>query len=236
MTAIYCAIDTPDIDVAILTAKLVAQAGCGIKLGLEFFVNYGPEGIRRVRESCPQVPVFLDLKFHDIPNTVAGALRAAVRLGVAYTNVHAAGGREMMLLARQTIEDEANKLGVIPPKLLAVTVLTSMDNNGLAEIGVQSEAAQQVLRLARLTKECGLAGIVCSAHEIKLLRAELGNDFVLMVPGIRPAGVGHGDQKRVMSPPEAMEAGATHLVIGRPITEADDPQQAAKLILDSIAA
>lgn len=236
MTMVYCAIDTQDIDVAIQMAKSVSQAGCGIKLGLEFFVSYGPEGIRRVRQSCPQAPVFLDLKFHDIPNTVAGALRAAVRLGVSYTNVHAAGGREMMLLAQQTIKDEAAKLGVTPPKLLAVTVLTSMDNQGLTDIGVQGDAAEQVLRLARLTKECGLAGVVCSAHEIKLLRDELGADFVLMVPGIRPIGSGHGDQKRVMTPPEAMGAGATHLVIGRPITGADDPQQAAKLILDSIAA
>ncbi len=235
MTAIYCAIDTPELETATELAKYVSQAGCGIKLGLEFFVSHGPQGVRHIQKFCPEVPVFLDLKFHDIPNTVGGALRAAVRLGVAYTNVHAAGGRDMMMYAQQTLVEEAEKLGVRPPKLLAVTVLTSMNNQCLVEIGVKDDTENQVSRLAQLTKECGLAGIVCSAQEIKQLRIALGEDFVLMVPGIRPAGASYGDQKRVMSPPEAMRAGATHLVIGRPITGADNPQQAARNILASIA-
>lgn len=236
MTIIYCAIDTPIIEDATTIAKTVSAAGCGIKLGLEFFVSHGPEGIKKIRELCPDSPIFLDLKFHDIPNTVSGALKAAVRMGVTYTNVHAMGGRDMMLMAQQTLVEEAQRLGIVPPKLLAVTVLTSMDNRGLAEVGIADDAEREVLRLAALTKECGLAGVVCSAHEIKALRAALRQDFALMVPGIRPAGSNHGDQKRVMTPREAIQAGATHLVIGRPITAADNPQQAVQDILQSIAA
>lgn len=223
-----------DVAVAVKIAAQIAAVGCGIKLGLEFFVSNGPQGVKTIQAACPSIPIFLDLKFHDIPNTVSGALRSAVALGVQYVNVHASGGAEMMKLAQQTLVDEAAKQGVTAPKLLAVTVLTSLDEAGLEAVGQQTPAAQQVKRLAHLTKECGLAGVVCSAEEIALLRTELGPDFILMVPGIRPAGAATGDQKRVMTPAQAVQLGATHLVIGRPITGAPDPAQAARDILASI--
>lgn len=231
---IYCAVDTGNLVKAIQIAKDVSGAGCGIKLGLEFFVGQGPAGVKAIQNACPNMSIFLDLKFHDIPNTVAGAMRSAVAMGVDFVNVHATGGAEMMMLAQKTLEIEAAKAGVTPPKLLAVTVLTSMNDAGLTQVGQTVPAASQVLRLAKLTKECGLAGVVCSAEEIALIRTELGSDFILMVPGIRPAGAAMGDQKRVMTPPDAIKIGATHLVIGRPITESPNPAAAASEILASI--
>lgn len=232
--SIYCAIDTPDHARALALAQtLSAVAGCGIKLGLEYFSANGALGVGKIRDALPDVPVFLDVKYHDIPNTVAQAYRALAGLGVAYINLHAAGGSEMMKLARSVLNEEADKRGVAAAKILAVTVLTSLDDANLEAVGQQTPVADQVVRLAKLTKGCGLAGVVCSAHEIKPIRAALGPDFVLMVPGIRPAGSAAGDQKRVMTPQEAFAAGATHLVIGRPITGAADPAQAARDIINS---
>ena len=234
MKSIYCAIDTPDHARALdLARTLSAVPGCGIKLGLEYFSANGAAGVGRIRDALPDVPVFLDVKYHDIPNTVAQAYRALAGLGVKYINLHAAGGSEMMKLARSVLNEEADKRGVAAADILAVTVLTSLDDANLEAVGQQTPVAAQVVRLAKLTKACGLAGVVCSAHEIKPIRAELGPDFVLMVPGIRPAGSATGDQKRVMTPPEAFAAGATHLVIGRPITGAADPAQAARDIMNS---
>lgn len=234
MTKIYCAIDTPDVARASELAKQVASAGCGIKLGLEFFTYNGPSGVMAVAKSCPDARIFLDLKLHDIPNTVAGALRSVARLGVAYVNVHATGGAEMMRAGLDALHDESIKLGLPVPQLLAVTVLTSLDAGALNEVGQGSIPSEQVIRLAKLTKDSGLAGIVCSGQEIELVRHAVGTDFVLMVPGIRPAGADVGDQKRVMTPKDAMMAGATHLVIGRPITGAKDPAQAAADILATL--
>jgi orotidine-5'-phosphate decarboxylase len=234
MTKIYCAIDTPDVVRATELAKQISSAGCGIKLGLEFFSNNGPAGIAAISKSCPDAKIFLDMKYHDIPNTVAGALRGAARLGVAYVNCHASGGMEMMKMGLDALADEASKLGLPTPKFLAVTVLTSIDENALKSVGQIGAPSEQVVRLATLTKDSGLAGIVCSGQEIHLVRGALGNDFVLMVPGIRPAGADVGDQKRVMTPKEALDAGATHLVIGRPITGAKDPAQAAADILATL--
>lgn len=232
MTRIFCALDTPDHDRALALATALARVdGCGIKLGLEYFSAQGQTGVAAIRKLFPDLPLFLDLKYHDIPNTVASAYRALAGLGVDYINLHAAGGTEMMRAAQNALVEEADKQGAPAAKVLAVTVLTSLDDANLTSVGQKTPAADQVLRLATLTRDAGLAGVVCSAHEIGLLRQNLGPDFVLMVPGIRPAGSDKGDQKRTMTPDEAFNAGATHLVIGRPITAAADPATAAAAIL-----
>ncbi len=236
MVSIFCAVDTPDLEQATHLAGLMTEAGCGVKLGLEFFVSHGPTGLAHIRTHYPQLPVFLDLKFHDIPNTAAHAARAATRLGVTYMTLHASGGLEMMKMTKAAVEEEATKQGIPAPKLLAVTVLTSLDEKALLDVGQQAPVSAQVERLAHLAKEAGLAGVVCSAHEIAQLRKKLGPDFVLMVPGIRPKGSDTGDQKRIMTPEEAMKLGATHLVIGRPITGAENPQEKAKEINQSLLA
>jgi orotidine-5'-phosphate decarboxylase len=224
---IYCAVDTADLDGACALAFQIAPVTGGIKLGLEFFNAHGPQGVERVLECCPEASLFLDLKFHDIPNTVAGAVRSICsRFSPAYLNVHATGGAEMMQAAKQACGKDT--------KLLAVTMLTSLDEQAIQGIGYKEGLADRVLQLAQLTKASGLGGVVCSAHEIVALRESCGGEFKLMVPGIRPAGAAQGDQKRVMSPHEALTKGASHLVIGRPITGADDPAKAAQGILDSI--
>lgn len=223
---IYCAIDTKDMGQAKELANAVTEAGCGVKLGLEFFNRHGPQGVQLILEERVKPDVFLDLKYHDIPNTVAGAVESASSLDVSYLNVHASGGLEMMRVAKLSCAKAT--------RLLAVTILTSLNNSALSEVG-QPDASQQVQRLAALTQQAGLDGVVCSAHEIKQLRDTLGSEFILMVPGIRPAGSDAGDQKRIMTPREAVSLGATHLVIGRPITQAPDPVRAARDILDSIA-
>lgn len=233
---VFCALDTADRDAACALAARVGPVTSGIKIGLEFFNAHGPQGVRTVLSSVPGVRLFLDLKFHDIPHTVAGAVRAAVGLSPLYLNIHAAGGAEMMRAASQASREESARLGLPAVRLLAVTVLTSLDDANLASVGQYTPASDQVVRLAHLAQSCGLDGVVCSAHEIVRLRAELGPDFVLMVPGIRPAGTAHGDQKRVLSPAQALAAGATHLVIGRPITEAPDPVAAARAILSDLGA
>lgn len=231
---IFCAIDTPDPARAGALAAALAPVTGGIKIGLEFFSSQGPQGIKSLMSGAPGARVFLDLKFHDIPNTVAGAVRAATRLGPSFLNVHASGGAEMMRAAVEAAKDEADRRGVLAPKILAVTVLTSLDDSALRGVGQGAPAADQVRRLAALARESGLDGVVCSAHEIASLRATCGPDFVLMVPGIRPPGSENGDQKRVMTPREALALGATHLVIGRPITGAEDPAAAARAILAEI--
>ena len=224
---IFCAIDTDDLDRACALSAQIAPVTGGIKLGLEFFNNFGPQGIGRVLKACPEAQLFIDLKFHDIPNTVAGAVRGICRnFAPAYLNVHSAGGRAMMDAAKDACGRDT--------KLLAVTILTSLDASAIDEIGYGANVAAQVERMALLTKNSGLDGVVCSAHEIARLRSVCGDDFALMVPGIRPEGSAQGDQKRVMTPKQALDAGATHLVIGRPITAADDPARAAEVILEGI--
>ncbi|MBU0858310.1 MAG: orotidine-5'-phosphate decarboxylase [Alphaproteobacteria bacterium] len=230
---VFCAIDTTDTARAVNLAQTLSVTGCGIKLGLEYFNAQGPDGIRAVRAAA-DAPLFLDLKYHDIPNTVAGAVRAACALEPAYMNVHASGGAEMMRAAHDAAGEEAARLDIDAPQILAVTILTSLDDAALADIGYARQSRDQVLRLAELTQAAGLAGIVCSAHEIAAVRAACGPEFILMVPGIRPAGSSSDDQKRIMTPPEALSAGATHLVIGRPITGATDPAAAAREILATL--
>jgi orotidine-5'-phosphate decarboxylase len=225
---VYVAIDVPTAGEAKRLIELVAGAVGGIKLGLEFFMAAGPDGVRAVRPAG--VPLFLDIKLHDIPNTVAGAIRSVVPLSPAYITLHASGGRAMMQAAAEAAAGEADKLGIPRPKLLGVTVLTSLDVADLEAVGQGMEVSAQVERLARLAESSGLDGIVCAPTEIARLRRILKPATVLMVPGIRPAGSAAGDQKRVMTPQEAMAAGATHLVIGRPITGAADPAAAARAI------
>ena len=224
---VFVALDTTDPDYARQLAERVRGSVGGLKLGLEFFNAHGPAGIRPF--TGLGLPVFLDLKYHDIPNTVAGACRAAASLGVSILNVHAQGGAAMMRAALDAVKS------VNPStRLIAVTMLTSLSDEDLPSVGLMPPVGDQVLRLASLTQQCGLDGVVCSAHEIETLRRELGPDFLLVVPGIRPAGSAVGDQRRVMGPAEARGAGASILVIGRPITAAADPAQAARDIAQSL--
>lgn len=225
---VFCALDTTDVDRAASLAQSLKGHVGGLKIGKEFFTAHGPAGVRRV---VPEgTPLFLDLKFHDIPNTVAGAVRAATALSPAILNVHAAGGRAMMEAARTAAQESET-----PPWVLAVTVLTSLDASDLADIGVHGSPADQVVRLATLAQRAGLDGVVCAAQEIAALRRECGPDFKLVVPGIRPANSATGDQKRTMTPPEAAGLGADVLVIGRPITNAPDPAAAAQAIAAELA-
>jgi orotidine-5'-phosphate decarboxylase len=226
---VFVAIDTADPAKARALAIAAGPHVGGIKLGLEFFCRMGPEGVRQVAGSRP---LFLDLKLHDIPNTVAGGIRSVANLEPYLVTVHAAGGRAMMRAAA----DAAAEAGGRRIRLLGVTVLTSLDESDLQAVGQQGPAAAQAQRLAALAQESGLDGVVCSPHEVTLLRRQCGPDFILVVPGIRPVGVAKGDQKRVMSPGEAMLAGATHIVIGRPITAAANPERAARDIAESLAA
>lgn len=226
-TKIIVALDFPDAVSALALVERLDPALCRLKVGKELFTVAGPELVRAL--VARGFELFLDLKFHDIPNTVAAACRAAAGLGVWMMNVHASGGRRMMAAAQEALEDLPQR-----PLLIAVTVLTSMSAEDLGEVGIAGSPADQVLRLARLTQACKLDGVVCSAQEAAMLRADLGHDFRLVTPGIRPAGVEAGDQRRVMTPAEALRAGATDLVIGRPITAAPDPLAALKQIQSEI--
>ena len=211
------ALDFPTAAQALAFVEPLSPAQCKLKVGFELFVAAGPDFVRQL--TGRGFEVFLDLKFHDIPNTVASACKAAAGLGVWMINVHAAGGATMMQAAREALRDVAN-----PPKLIAVTVLTLMDKTQLAGTGVSVEPAQQVQHLAQLTASSGLDGVVCSAQEAVMLRETLGADFLLVTPGIRPAGSEQGDQSRVMTPAQARQAGVSYVVVGRPITQAADPQ------------
>jgi orotidine-5'-phosphate decarboxylase len=232
---VFVAIDTPGVEAARALAQRLSGRVGGLKLGLEFFCAAGPEGIRAVMAGSP-LPLFLDLKLHDIPNTVAGAVRSVVPLQPAYLTIHAGGGRAMMRAAVEAAADEAARRGVARPRILAVTVLTSLDGDDLAAVGQAGPVADQVRRLALLARDAGIDGAVCSPNEVAALRSICGPDFVLMVPGIRPHWAAAQDQKRVLTPAEAVRAGASHLVIGRPITAAADPAEAAQRIADELAA
>ncbi len=220
---VFCALDRPDLDGALGLCRSLRGVVGGFKVGLEFMTANGPDGVRRV--VALGLPVFLDGKFHDIPNTVAGAVRAAASLDVAMLTLHVAGGPAMLRAAV-----EAAHLQEPCPKLLGVTVLTSLDDADLAALGVPHKVTDQVLRLAELAWSAGLDGVVCSPHEVPLLRECFGREFKLVVPGIRPRAFARGDQKRTMSPAETIAAGADLLVIGRPITEAAEPRAAAAAI------
>lgn len=221
-------LDTTDLELARrLVGQLAPHVG-GFKIGKEFFTRFGPPGVAQALQGAP---FFLDLKFHDIPNTVAGALRAAAAMKPFLINVHAAGGPAMLKAAAQAVAESNPGC-----KLIAVTVLTSLDDEDLAAVGQQGPAEAQVLRLARLAQQAGCDGAVASPREIRPLREACGPAFTLVIPGLRPAWATAGDQKRVMTPAEALAAGADYLVIGRPITGAADPVAAARRVADELAA
>ena len=224
---IFCAIDTADLDEAARLAVALRGRVGGLKLGKEFFTAHGPDGVKRL--AADGARVFLDLKFHDIPNTVAGAVRAALPLDCAMLTIHASGGTAMVRAAAEARGHART------PLILAVTVLTSLGESDLESVGQQGPVATQVLRLARLARAAGADGIVASPHEVASLRAALGREAILVVPGVRPSWAGADDQKRVMTPAEAVAAGADYLVIGRPITRDRDPAAAAQRIAAEIA-
>lgn len=202
------------------------------KVGKELFTSAGPQVVQMIHKH--RAKVFLDLKFHDIPNTVGAALEAATRLGVFMVNVHASGGRNMLYKAVQAVHLTAEKQKIKPPILLGVTVLTSLTDADLKEIGFKEGTRKQVEHLAKLSKSCGLDGVVASGQEIELIRKTCGGTFLIVTPGVRPVWSAKGDQKRIVTPLEAIEKGADFIVVGRPITQDPDPKKAAKKILDEM--
>ncbi len=221
---IIVALDFPSQAPAMALADQLDPVKCRLKVGKELFTRSGPALVKVLQGKG--FDVFLDLKFHDIPNTTAAAVAAAADLGVWMVNVHASGGEKMMVACRERLE----AFGAEKPLLIAVTVLTSMSSEDLAGIGITGSAEAQVSRLATLTKNCGLDGVVCSAQEAPRLKAEQGVDFKLITPGIRPLTADKGDQQRIMTPTDALKAGSDYLVIGRPITQAPNPLAALEAI------
>ncbi|UKA30225.1 orotidine-5'-phosphate decarboxylase [Photobacterium damselae] len=216
---VIVALDYDNQNDALAFVDRIEPGSCRLKVGKEMFTFYGPDFVRKLHDRGHSV--FLDLKFHDIPNTCSKAVKAAAELGVWMVNVHASGGERMMTASREILEP----YGKDRPLLIGVTVLTSMESSDLSGIGISRSPQEQVMNLATLTKNSGLDGVVCSAQEASLLKSNLGQEFKLVTPGIRPAGSAAGDQRRVMTPVEAIAAGSDYLVIGRPITQAENPAQ-----------
>jgi len=225
---VIVALDFPVAQAAMDFVSRVSPDLCKLKIGKELFTRVGPQLVETLVKQG--YDVFLDLKFHDIPNTVAAASRAACDLGVWMMNVHALGGREMMLAAKEAINKSSHQ-----PLLIAVTILTSMNEVALREIGLTRTPKEHVLELATLAHQAGLDGVVCSAQEAQLLRKSIGSEFQLVTPGIRPSNTEVGDQKRVMTPADAITNGANYLVVGRPITQADNPVAVLKQINQEIS-
>lgn len=225
---IIVAVDFADVKSAWNFIDQVEPSDCRLKIGKELFTIAGPDFIRQIQKRG--FDIFLDLKFHDIPNTVAKAISAAADLGVWMTNVHASGGARMMQAAKDALYHYGNDA----PILIAVTVLTSMESADLLEIGINASPLEQATRLAVLAKSCGLDGVVCSAKEVQSFRTRLGSDFKLVTPGIRPIGTDPDDQRRIMTPQRAQAAGSDYLVIGRPITQSLQPKQTLKDILATL--
>ncbi|HSP58692.1 MAG TPA: orotidine-5'-phosphate decarboxylase [Halomonas sp.] len=222
------ALDYASLDAALCMADRLDPLRCRVKVGKELFTRSGPEVLDALHGRGFEV--FLDLKFHDIPNTVAGAVQAAAEQGVWMVNVHAGGGRRMMVAARERLERQG-----LATHLIAVTVLTSMEAADLAEVGITASPAEQVERLALLARDSGMDGVVCSAQESARLKECCGESFLKVTPGIRPAFAVAGDQRRVMTPEAAVAAGSTHLVVGRPVTQAEDPMAALAAIESELA-
>ena len=226
---VIVALDYPDADSALQLVDRLEPGLCRLKVGKELFTRSGPALVADL--AGRGFDVFLDLKFHDIPNTVASACHAAADLGVWMLNVHALGGERMLTAAREGIARASSS-----PLLVAVTILTSMDEHDLAAIGLAGEPAENVLRLAGLAHRCGLDGVVCSSRETAVLREQFGDSFRLVTPGIRPSGSKADDQRRVMTPVDAIKNGSTYLVIGRPVTRADDPVSVLRTINSELSA
>jgi orotidine-5'-phosphate decarboxylase len=229
---IIAALDVPSAEQALQLAEQIAPAVGAFKIGKELFVTAGPDIVKKIRATGASV--FLDLKFHDIPNTVAKAVAAATRLDVQMLTIHTSGGSEMMHAAEKSAHDIAKSLGLTAPLVLGVTVLTSLNNETLAEIGCEADTEKQVVRLAQLASNSGLRGLVCSPLEITALRKVLPAHIQLVTPGIRTGAEKADDQKRTLTPKEAIQAGASWLVIGRPIYAAENPRAAAEKILESL--
>ncbi|MFP2514301.1 orotidine-5'-phosphate decarboxylase [Buttiauxella agrestis] len=225
---IVVALDYDNRDKALAFIDRIDPRDCRLKVGKEMFTLFGPQLVRDIQQRG--FDVFLDLKFHDIPNTTAHAVAAAADLGVWMVNVHASGGARMMSAAREALQS----FGKDAPLLIAVTVLTSMEASDLADLGITSTPAEYAERLARLTQNCGLDGVVCSAHEAARFKSELGQAFKLITPGIRPAGSDAGDQRRIMTPQQAQSVGVDFMVIGRPITQSANPAQTLHDIRQSL--
>ena len=230
---LLCAIDTVDLDNAVAIASSLKGLVGGIKLGLEFFIAHGPAGVKAIA-ACG-LPIFLDLKLFDIPNTVAGAIRATSGLNPFMLTVHVGGGPAMLRAAMAASYRLASQNDGIRPLVIGITVLTSFDEADIEAVGMRPTLADQVHRLADMALTNGLDGVVCSAHEIAALRGSFGDDLKMVTPGIRPAWSSPDDQKRIVTPAEALRLGADYLVIGRPIFRADDPPAAARRILDEMA-
>lgn len=230
LSPVVVALDYEEQRAALNLVSQLDPALCRLKVGKEMFSHFGPDFVRELQQR--HFDVFLDLKFHDIPNTVAKAVKAAADLGVWMVNVHASGGSRMMIAAREALQS----FGAEKPLLIAVTVLTSMEQADLLELGITLTPEQQVLKLAALTHQSGLDGVVCSAHEARALKQQFGQAFQLVTPGIRPAFAGADDQKRVMTPAQAVAAGVDYMVIGRPITKAADPLAALQTIYQELNA
>lgn len=228
VSPLIIALDYASLDAALCMADRLDPSRCRVKVGKELFTRSGPDVLDALHGRGFEV--FLDLKFHDIPNTVAGAVEAAAQQGVWMVNVHAGGGRRMMEAARERLE-----VGGLMTRLIAVTVLTSMEAPDLAEVGIEASPAEQVERLALLTRDSGLHGVVCSAQESSRLVELCGGEFLKVTPGIRPSAAATGDQRRIMTPAAAMAAGSTHLVVGRPVTQAKEPMEALAAIEAELA-
>jgi orotidine-5'-phosphate decarboxylase len=213
---VIVALDFSSADEALNLARKLDPAQCRVKVGKELFTRTGPALVEQLQQM--DFELFLDLKYHDIPNTTAQACRAAAELGVWMVNVHALGGRRMMEAAREAVDKTTHR-----PLLIAVTILTSLDGPELAEVGLSGEPVDNVVRLARLAEASGMDGVVCSPQEVSTLRDIVASDFRLVTPGVRPAGAAVGDQKRITTPGDAMRLGSSYLVVGRPITQAEDP-------------
>ena len=228
ISPIVVALDYPTPKQAIEMAKQLDPTKCRVKVGKELFTASGPAVLEQLHKM--DFDVFLDLKFHDIPNTCAGAVAAAAELGVWMVNVHASGGERMMAAAAEAIANKSHK-----PLLIAVTVLTSMEQSDLASIGLDITPQQQVERLAKLSKQSGMDGVVSSAQEIEIIKNLCGKDFLTVTPGIRPVGSAAGDQRRIMTPQQAVNAGGDYMVIGRPIAQSANPQQVCLDIISSLS-
>ena len=225
---VVVALDYANRDKALAFVDRIDPRDCRLKVGKEMFTLFGPQLVRDLQQRG--FDVFLDLKFHDIPNTTAHAVAAAAELGVWMVNVHACGGARMMTAAREALLP----FGKDAPLLIAVTVLTSMEASDLADLGVTLSPAEHAEKLARLTQNCGLDGVVCSAHEAVRFKQAFGQTFKLVTPGIRPEGSEAGDQRRIMTPQQALAAGVDYMVIGRPVTQSEDPAQTLKMINASL--